>query len=191
MQALPDTVVGGEQAFIERAVEIVAECKKNVAAPAGAREQLAGLSEVATRAALEVMKCAPAPVVSVDVRGALSNISLDGLEFGCLPQSSAADTLGSKGAALVKKKIARPFIFAEISDFVPHWCITRRGDETGDDATPATSARQRLTIMQWSVGFERYALAAAATDPVQWEFAASYAHKDIIMQVYSYVLCNA
>ncbi len=73
-------------------------------------------------------------------------------------------------ASLVKKKVDKPFVFADLKEFQPHWCQNLAGEAT-----------KYLKFAQWNPAFDRYALAASAD--VQWKFTSALAHKDVVLQV--------
>ena len=45
----------------------------------------------------------------------------------------------------------------------------------------ASKQKRHLSVFQWQVAFDQYALAAAATE--QWKFVSSMAHKSVCLQV--------
>ncbi len=44
------------------------------------------------------------------------------LSHGCMPCGSATDSLVTKGEQLKKKGVTDPFVFVNLSDFLPQWC---------------------------------------------------------------------
>ena len=114
-------------------------------------------------------------------------------------QSSAVDKLATESAALAKRGIAVPFVFADVKSFLPSWADLhgtgddRLSDDEGEfnkgckalaDVLAANGDKQkgkRLDIMKWQAAFDKYMLAAAITE--QLSLSAAMAHKDICVQV--------
>ena len=47
----------------------------------------------------------------------------------------------------------------------------------------AEKNRHKLTLLQWEAGFDRWALSAATSNPVQLEYTAALAHREVVRQV--------
>jgi hypothetical protein len=122
---------------------------------------------------------------------------LTGIRQSCKPGADVVDSLAHDVACARKKGALNPFIFVELSKFLPYWasggeCDAQRSDDDGDSYSrvaqdlakalgAAPTARRQLTPLQWSICFDRYSLAAVATG--QLDFACALAHKNVCMEV--------
>ena len=130
----------------------------------------------------------------------------------CLPSSAASDSLLTKIEQLKKKEVNKPFVFVQLADFLPHWCVLGgkylgSDDEESEVTTKPRATKRyrllsscincytnydcclellRLSMLQWMVAFDRYAIASAAAG--QWSYADAMAHKDVVLEACSCVL---
>ena len=144
--------------------------------------------------------------VDVNVTAGLANIRLADLPHTCVPSGPLASALATKAKALRKKGILRPFVFEvlfllvqccsctgsavnlqELHDYLHHWCVSKPKD--GIDAAEAEKVKQRLTVLQWTVAFDHFALTAAVCpidgekgEPI-WRYSSAMCHKHIVFKV--------
>ena len=81
--------------------------------------------------------------------------------------------------------------FCELKNFLPCWSGAQpESDASSDDEprhkhdktrTKKSSKTQNLSLLQWVSAFDRYAIAAAATN--QWPLHASMKHKDNCLRI--------
>lgn len=81
------------------------------------------------------------------------------------------------------------WLYQALHKYCPHWCI-RGSVLEGTDEMPAGGDKdEKLTLLQWMVASDRYALAMAAcpndgmSGPAIWPYEAAMAHKAICLEV--------
>ena len=115
------------------------------------------------------------PKFHLDVRTKLGSCTLHGLHHRCIPDTEAAGYIAAKRKMFKEQyRVDQPFINVELHKFLPHWC---KSDGEGEDDD---SSKLRLTLLQWVVAFDRYAIAAAAASELS--YASAMAHKDVVLQ---------
>ena len=178
---------GGVGAFIVRALRkansLTASQPSQSAGPPVAAEALQSL--------LASVKTEPKP--HVNLLDKLSRHHLGDLNASCLPDGEVVDDLEAEIRKLRKKGIAKPFVYVELAKFLPHWCLPNgeAPSEEEDDNVHLKAiakamgapqkAKRPLGFIDWSIAFDRYMLAAAATD--QWSFPAALAYKNVVLEV--------
>ena len=128
--------------------------------------------------------------VHIDVSAKLSDINLEGLEFGVMPDGAAVDDFATKVAASKKKGIARPFPFVDLHDFLPHWARSEGAmvfNEEGDQVITKRSKMSNLTWPQWQAAYGRFAIASAVVGV--WSYRSALAHREVVLQVCSSRRC--
>ena len=65
-------------------------------------------------------------VVSVRACALLQDISLKELPNKCMPPTKAANNLAEMKKKQIKTRVAKPFPFVELADFVPSWATKAR-----------------------------------------------------------------
>ena len=135
--------------------------------------------------------------VHVDMANELKDVSLDCLSASTLPKGAQVDALASEVERLKAKGVVAPFVHVELRKFLPSWCdeLSSPGDSSDEedqskavqDLARALGAKpkekRRLSLLQWCLAFDKYAIAAAATK--QLSFDAAMAHKEVCLQVAS------
>ena len=128
------------------------------------------------------------------IRDALININLEGLDHECLPAAEQGNKLATAKVCLSvqlfnfvlhfvrpamcqvnlhDKGILKPFVFAELKEFLPAWASQKEEDKS--------SSKKLLSFPLWSIAFDRYALAAAADG--QLNYCKAMAHKNLVTKV--------
>lgn len=116
------------------------------------------------------------PKTHLDVRTKLNECTLVGLHHRCVPDTEAAGYIAVKRKLFKEQyRVGKPFVYVELHKFLPQWC-KNRGEGEADE-----SSKQRLTLLQWVVAFDRYAIAATVAGELSYTSAA--AHKDVVLQV--------
>ena len=72
-------------------------------------------------------------------------------------------------------QVSNPFVFVDLLKFLPDYC-SNHAEWDADDA-----GKERLTMLQWVVAYDRYAIAAIVAG--EMSFASASAHKDVGLQV--------
>ena len=143
------------------------------------------------------------PIVHVDVVKKLIGVSLSQIPTALHPRGEDTDELATEVAKFQKKKIAKPFVCVKLAKFLPGWCAVQSAECLSDQEEPdpenkkgfvsavakemarnqqATSKNQRLlNTLEWNIAFDKYVIAAIATD--QWSLGPAMAHKEICNKV--------
>ena len=139
------------------------------------------------------------PKPRVNVSEKLKGLSLETLPSSCWPSPQLVDWLEAKVRADKDKGISKPFVYVELSKFLPHWAADKRGSGAATALGEAPTLAQAiarglseskeekdkkgdlLSILPWSAAYDRWALAASFTDQIT--LAAAMAHKDVVMQI--------
>ena len=142
------------------------------------------------------------PKVHVNVAERLKETSLDSLPQTCWPPGVVTDALATEASQLQKLGVVKPFVFVDLRKYVPAWCADvqtgaqdflehRAHDADGDsmlqlakvleNRNEATKPKRLLSIFQWGIAFDRYAVAAAAAN--QMPFVTALMHKDVCLHV--------
>lgn len=175
-EKLTDQPSVGKMGFIERAVDM-------------ARKRVERVSTLVDAVRKEDIN------VHVDVAARLSEVTLAGTSHLCTPRGELIDALATEAKRLRVKGIANPFVAVDLAKYLPSWCALPSGSSDGDDeavpsqairdlakALGASSKQKRyLSVFQWQVAFDQYAVAAAAAQ--QWSFVSSMAHKSVCLQI--------
>lgn len=133
----------------------------------------------------------------IDLGAQLKKMDLNGLSRLCWPAGHLVDSLASDAAKLKRKNIAKPFVYVEVSKFLPDWCS---GMNTCVEPEPETKSpaveelarlilkdtappkqKKSLNMLQWQVAFDGLAVAAAAAG--QWKFVSAMGHKQVCLKV--------
>ena len=172
---LPNTE--GKRGFIIKAVE-------------KAEAQAAQVSALVN----SVRKAEPA-ALHIDVAARLKEITLAGTSHLCAPQGHLVDALATDAQKLTAKGIVAPFVYADLSKYLPPWCISSGTPQDQDDEQePSQAVRElahalgatakqkpRLNMFQWQLAYDQYALSASVAD--QWKYVSAMAHKTVCLQV--------
>ena len=125
-----------------------------------------------------------------------SNQSYAGLNPTLWPKGSSADDLLQQVDKQKKEKgVKDPFPYADLRNFLPNCCAGgRKHDDSDHEDEPCQAAKElakafgvtkkkkpRLSLLQWTAAYDRYALAAAACGV--WDLASALEHKDLCLQV--------
>lgn len=75
----------------------------------------------------------------------------------------------------------------ELSDHLPHFAVLRGAVQEEEADSQSDRNKNKLTLLQWTIAFQRFALAAAAIEidkdgRPMWQLASSMAHADICFQ---------
>ena len=82
----------------------------------------------------------------------------------------------------IRKKIAAPFPFAQVVEFLPGWAQDVVLDDSVEDKDKAeVKKRPRPDMIRWKVGFEDMTLAMDAAEI--WPYAASKAHLRVCLKI--------
>ena len=136
--------------------------------------------------------------VRVPMESMLKQTTLAGLGKSCLPQGALVDELATQASKLVKRGVTKPFVAVDLRKYVPHWCAVGSMDSMEDAEEPSSMGKEvgkvmakqlgyqekpqkGLTIMQWQLACDRFAIAAAACD--QLKYTSAMAHKVVCMKV--------
>ena len=182
------TADGAQQAFLARAVRAAnkAALQDEIPKPVDA-------AGVASKVIKDLRKEDPSVHVNMDM--SLVRVSLAVIPFGCRPKGETVDALATEVAKLKNKGIAAPFICVNLKKYLPGWAGVRSEESDDDAETPpsltelakflgTTKKKERpLTILQWVSAFDRYMLAAQATNPPQWNFESASQHKDNVLRI--------
>ena len=142
------------------------------------------------------------PKVHINLCESISKLSLERLPQICYPPSALVDALATE----VKSKCVSfnlpqgkvPYIYQQVEKYLPSYCCANNYkeevEEEGDKAEMSKGfealakrlgaeekKKMRLDPLRWSIGFERYALAAAATG--QMSLGAALAHKEMCLRM--------
>ena len=136
------------------------------------------------------------PTIHVDVGSKLRAVSLGDFPHHLWPGSEAVDDMACRVKKQSKKGIAKPFVYMEVSKFLPPWATVGRAtaDEESEGegsfaaaqlakamSLPTKRKEKPLKFTEWCAAFDRYAIAACITG--QLTFAAACSHKDVVLQV--------
>ena len=126
------------------------------------------------------------PQVTVVIGDNLKNVSLRDLPADLWPRPSAVNQLATEAAKQKKKGATTPFVYADVKKFVPEWATGAegyQGESGSDEDARATRKRTKNTLpmLQWVAAYDSYAVAAAIAG--QWNYAASFAHKAVCLQI--------
>jgi hypothetical protein len=111
--------------------------------------------------------------LAVDVGPQLKNAGLSNLHMDLWPRAASVNALATEGQKQRKSGVVTPFVHADLTKFVPLWMADDACVMEGDEDDVAMKAKMRpMSVAQWAVAFDAYALAAAVTE--QWDYAASY-----------------
>ena len=133
--------------------------------------------------------------VHVDLVEKLKHVSLASLHRRCWPKGSLVDELATDIGKLREKGITSPFVFVDLRKFLPPFALDfhdeveeSEEEKVGKDVkalAKALGAKEKttkyLSMIQWFLAFDKYAVAAAVTD--QLPFTASFAYKNTVSQV--------
>jgi hypothetical protein len=194
---MTDLPRGSKQSFIVKAIELANE-------RATKRVAVESMASSSSESALSLMRAIKKdnPKVHVNVADRLKETSLTGLPQSCWPLGAATDALATEVSQLVKHGVVKPFVLADLRKFVPSWCadLQNGSKQFSEDYAPdgnsdclrelAKAIKEResnskpkrlLSIFQWGIAFDRYAIAASATN--QMDFVTAMCHKDVCLQV--------
>jgi hypothetical protein len=91
----------------------------------------------------------------------LQAMTLEYLPEACFPPGEATNKLASLRAKAIKARVAAPFPYMELVEFLPSWA---------DDSNPEVGAvheskkRGKLDMIRWIAAFQCFALAADAAE---------------------------
>jgi hypothetical protein len=181
------------QGFIRRALELASQMST---------------VQTAERAKALALGATGAGRMAVDLEYRLKQLTLQGLSSDCLPSASAVEWLRTQIGQYQAKGVQNPFILCDLVRFLPDIYRDERGacvpfEETTTDpftdwfrgiAAAATAAagkgpplpadpsqQKRLSILTWTIAYDRFALACAALGMMS--YAAALAHKENCLQV--------
>ena len=120
----------------------------------------------------------------VDLAAKMGSLTLNDLPSSCWPPPDAVDELAKKIRAKISKGFKNVFILADLSQFMPSYCHSPHGQGDSEDDPHPSGPKQKGALLQfseWTVAFDKYALAAQATG--QMSLAAAYAHKEVCLGV--------
>ena len=129
--------------------------------------------------------------VHIDLDAELKRMGFGDWHHALRPDGEKVDALATQAQKLRNKGIQDPFIFSELKNFLPCWSGAQPESDASSDEEPShkydkarakrSSKTQNLSLLQWVSAFDRYAIAAAATN--QWPLHASMKHKDNCLRI--------
>ena len=188
MDRLARVPEGGKSAFIQRAINKANDKKTGDLLPV-VPERSTGMESL-----IRALKKED-PKVHVDLLSKLPAITLEDTASQCLPKGELVDDIETCKTKRRSKGIAHPFIFVELAKYLPVWALKDPSQDVSDDDTPVSKeilglakalgappkAKAKLSLVQWIAAFDRYAIAAAATN--QLTLPAALAHKDLVLKL--------
>ena len=112
--------------------------------------------------------------VHIDLEAELKRMGFGDWHHALRPDGEKVDALATQAQKLRNKGIQDPFIFSELKNFLPCWSGAQPESDASSDDEPRhkhdkarakrSSKIQNLSLLQWVSAFDRYAMAAAATN---------------------------
>ena len=188
-------LVEGKVAFLERAVD---KATQAAAQQATAESAAAGSSD-SVSAFLQALQGGRKPVAHVNIAAGLGRVSLADLPASCWPSPQLTDWVQSQVKAAEGRGIQKPFLYLPIKKFLPHYATDKRQPSASEECVEERSFAEEIargicqardpdrkqgdlpSILQWCVAFDRWAIVAELTG--QMAYAASMAHKEVVMQL--------
>ena len=91
----------------------------------------------------------------------LQAMNLASLPEACFPPGEATNKLASLRAKAMKARVAAPFPFMDLAEFLPSWADDSNPEaEAGDES----KMRGKLDMIRWIAAFHSFALAADAAE---------------------------
>ena len=135
-------------------------------------------------------------------------VALLALVFRVIPDSNPVDQLATWARRLYRKGVRHPFPFQAcrtlvsracrafvlwcqcLHKYCPHWCAHKTPDAEAESegSSDSKDKDEKLSILQWAVAFDRYALACAvipidgANGPPVWAYTSAMAHRSVVFQ---------
>ena len=197
----------GVGAFIQRVFEKDANLR-HVAEQLLVSAKEASMNEAPHGSMMEMLALSAAPKqpkVCVNLNAQVNGdekgpaMGLAGLSLEHWPKADLVDSLATELARLKAKGVERPFIYTDVAQFLPGWCPKSYQEDEQEGAEEVENmmgkgfrlmaerlgapkkVKHRLDVLRWSIAFDRFAIALAATG--QLSYGKAMEHKALCQRV--------